>query len=321
MNFIIDSTNLFFVSYCADPTQNSNGDHVGAITGVLKIIQKLLREKPAENLYFIWDGKGGSRKRKEIDSSYKDGRSVPKPLRLNRKFEYDSPEQENENRRQQQAALICILNSLPVHQIILDGVEADDVISFLSQKFSKDNEEVIIISNDKDFLQLLDKNISIYRPAKKSIVTKKDVLAEFNINPLNFVLARAIEGDNSDNLKGVPGVGLKGLSNKFPELKEDRWISIPEFIQLTEQKQKEKDYKTYTSILSNKDIIERNYSIMQLHAPLIDYNNMQILEKEIEKKPKFDMTSFYNHLTVNGIYGQHFRELVVHFMKTETKRK
>lgn len=321
MNYVIDATNLFFLSYCADPTQNANGEHIGAITGVLKIIQKLLREKPVDNLYFIWDGKGGSKKRKEMNSLYKEGRSVPKPLRLNRRFEYDSPEQENESRRQQQAALVCVLNSLPVHQIILEGVEADDIISFLSQKFSKNNEKVFIISNDKDFFQLLNENISIYRPAKKSFLSKEDIVKEFNISPSNFVLARSIEGDNSDNLKGVPGVGLKGIANKYPELKEDKWVSIPEFISLTEEKQKEKSYKTYDSILNNKDIIEKNYQIMQLYAPLIDYNNMQILEDELEKKPKFDMTAFYSHLTMNGIYGQHFRELVVHFIKTETTRK
>ncbi len=268
----------------------------------------------------IWDGRGGSKKRKEMNSSYKEGRSVPKPLRLNRRFEYDTPEQEHESRRQQQAALVCVLNSLPVYQIILDGTEADDIISYLCQEFSKKNEEVLIVSNDKDFFQLLNDKVSIYRPIKKSFVTWQNILDEFGIHPVNFVLARAIEGDSSDNIKGVPSVGLKGLATKFPELKSNKWIPIPEFIALTEEKQKEKQYKAFSSILENQNIIEENYKIMQLYSPLIDFNNREILEQELAKKPKFDMTSFYSHLSTNGIYGQYYRELVIHFMKSELKK-
>lgn len=321
MNYILDFSNLFIIGYSADPTQNNNGEHVGGITGFLKILQKLVREHPPEKIYIVYDGKGGSRKRKEMNSNYKEGRSVPKPLRLNRTFTYDSPDQENESRRQQQAVLICLLNSLPVHQVILSGVEADDIISYIAQDFDKKKEKSLIISNDKDFLQLLNENISVYRPAVKSILTKEDVIKDYNINPANFVIARAIEGDNSDNLDGVPGVGLKGLSNRFPELKEDKWLSIDEFIELAEKKKEEKDYKMYSSIIDNKKIIEENYKIMQLHSPLIDFNNQQLLEQDLAAKVKLDMSAFYKSLTENGIFGQTFRDLVTYFIRMEMNRK
>lgn len=327
MNYILDFSNLFIIGYSADPTQNNNGEHIGGITGFLKILQKLIREYPPSDIFIVYDGKGGSRKRKEMNSNYKEGRSVPKPLRLNRTFSYDSPDQENESRRQQQAVLICILNSLPVHQIILSGVEADDIISYLAQDFDKKNEKSLIISNDKDFLQLLNENISVYRPAKKCIITREDVIKEYNINPVNFVIARAIEGDNSDNLEGISGIGLKGLANKFPELKEDKWISIDEFVELAEKKQEErkeekkKEYKMYSSIVENKKTIEDNYKIMQLYSPLIDFNNKQLLEQDLATKVKLDMSAFYKSLTENGIFGQSFRELVTHFIRMEMNRK
>lgn len=322
MNLIIDMNNIFIIGYSVDPTLNNNGDHVGAICCPLKMLQKLIRDNPNINkIYSIWDGKGGSRKRKEMNSGYKEGRSVPKPLRLNRVFQYDSDEQENESRRQQQEALVCILNTLPVYQIVLDGLEADDIIASIALDSSKRGEKSLILSNDKDFLQLLDDNICIYRPATKAIVRKEDMMNEYNIHPINFVIARAIQGDNSDNLKGVPGVGLKGLATRFPELKEDKWISIPEFILLVEEKQKEKTYKMFSSIIDNVDIIENNYNMMQLNSPLIDYNNKELLEIELNKKLEFDMDEFYKLLTANGIFGNSFRELITYFIKSEVKKR
>lgn len=321
MNLIIDFSNMFFISFCASPDQNNSGDHIGGITGFLKTLQKQIREQNPTNIYIVFDGAGGSKKRKGMNSNYKEGRSVPKPLRLNRTFEYETPEEETENRRQQQAALVSLLGCLPVYQIILSGVEADDAISYIAQKLGKNNEKCVILSNDKDFFQLLDDNISVYRPAKKAIITKNDVIEEFNIHPNNFVISRAIEGDNSDNLKGVPGVGLKGLSNRFPELKEEKWLSIDDFILLTEEKQKEKDYKMYSSILDNKKVIEENYKIMQLATPLIDFDNQQVLEDSITKELKFDMNSFYEQLTLNGIFGSYFRDLITYFIRKEIKNK
>ena len=87
------------------------------------------------------------------------------------------------------------------------------------------------MSSDKDFYQLVDDKTAIFRPIQKKVITLPVIMEEFSIHPNNFALARAIAGDPSDNLKGVPRVGLKTLSNKFEILASSDEIELQKILE------------------------------------------------------------------------------------------
>ena len=150
---IVDALNMYFRSYIVDPRLSSNGQPIGGVKGFLKILQKLVRETKPDQVVIAWDGPGGSRKRKTINNNYKEGR---KPLRLNRDIKHLTENEELENKVWQQTRLIEYINSLPIIQLMLEAVEADDIISMVVGSPKYKGWQKVIVSSDKDFLQLLD---------------------------------------------------------------------------------------------------------------------------------------------------------------------
>jgi len=273
----MDGNNRFISSYVVDPSINSEGEPIGGIKGFLKSLQKVLRDLTPEKSIIVWDGARGSSYRKSINKQYKSGR---KPLSLNRNIDFLDQSQKDQNRLWQQIKLIEILNHLPVYQIVIDDLEADDIISLLCKKLP--NKQKIIVSADKDFYQLTNSKTIIYRPTQKEFVNTKDVMKQFSIHPNNFALARAILGDASDNLRGVKGVGIKTLNKKFPELLKEDYFSFSDMIEKCEFLSGEKDGLSYRKVLECQDDVEGNYHIMQLYHPRVSFQNNQRVDEFVE---------------------------------------
>ena len=107
--------------------------------------------------------------------------------------------------------------------------EADDIIADLALGASASGKQVTIVSSDKDFLQLIDGCISVYSPIKKTLYTKENITEELEVLPQNYNIVKALLGDNSDNLTGVKGLGLKTL------IKETWTTDIEKDINLNEE--------------------------------------------------------------------------------------
>ena len=165
---VIDALNLYLRAYVVDPRLSSNGQPMGGIKGSLKILQKLTRMIKPDEIVFAWDGPNGSRKRKIVDSNYKAGR---KPIRLNRSVRNLTEDEELQNRVWQQTRLIEYLNNMPIIQLMLPEVEADDIVSYIVQMPDYKEWQKVIVSNDKDFLQLCDDETIVYRPTKNEYVS------------------------------------------------------------------------------------------------------------------------------------------------------
>jgi DNA polymerase-1 len=308
---LIDSNNMFFRSYCASPMLSSKGHHVGGITGYLYSLQKVIKEVRPHKVFNIWDGRGGSSKRKDINKNYKDGRKVPKPIKMNRAIELDE-EQEKQSCYYQQARLIELLNFFPFPQLCEEGVEADDFISYMCNHFScKENFIKIIVSNDKDFIQLLDECTILYRPCEEKYITMKSHILQEKVHPKNMALSRAIEGDNSDNLRGIKGVGRKTITKIFKQFSDSEFITLDRLKELC--KEKEEDCLPAQKILKDFKTVEENYQIMQLYSPMIHFNAKQKVDEQIkEYNPKMSVSEFNQELRNEGIIGTSFRELINH---------
>ena len=276
---IIDGLNTFIRSWTVNPTMNEDGDHTGGVVGSLKSIGYQIREFNPTRCIVTFDGKGGSKSRKKVYEGYKAGRENRK-FRVNRQYmEFLNEEEEQLSMRQQFVWLNDVLDYLPVQTMIYDGIEADDTIAYLTKHTQQDLDgEVVIVSTDKDFLQLVSDKVSVFSPTKKKMYNRQVVFDEFGIWPENLLLYRTLDGDKSDNIPGIRGCGVKTLLKRFPELSEDRLITHEEFFKMCEEKQGK--IKLYDDILKAKDQLLMNKRLMELDEPHIPTNQkLKILER------------------------------------------
>ncbi len=305
---LIDGTNLFLRNYAAVPSLDSHGNPSGGIQGTLVSLRAIINNlKIIDKVVLIWDGTGGSKKRRAIVSEYKNGR---KPVRLNRNFEFEDHDVEA-NKIRQMIRVREYIEDLPVHQVVVNDIEADDVVSYLCQYFEK--ERKIIASNDKDFIQLLNANTVIYSTTKKALIVSSAAHKEHGIHPKNFALARAITGDKSDNLKGVGGVGFKTLIKIFPFFAEKEKITVDYFFEFCE-----KDPTKYQEkFLDKRDFILNNYKVMRLDNYLIGYHSLDKIINSVTKDVSLNSTKFRvkqleDALMIPEYYLQAFKSLETH---------
>jgi DNA polymerase-1 len=293
---IIDALNAYFRAYIVDPSLSLNGQPIGGYKGFIKILQKLCREMKPDEIVIAWDGAGGSQRRKLVNKNYKEGR---KPIRLNREVHVLSEDEEMQNKVWQQSRLIEMLNHMPVIQLMNEGVEADDIISYVVQMPNYKGWQKVIISSDKDFYQLCDNETILYRPIQKTFLNKPRILEEFGIHPTNFALARAMAGDKSDNLEGVRGVGLATISKRFPFFSEEDTVTIDSLIEFCENDNT--GLKVFSSVVDSREVIEENYKIMQLYAPSLSLNAKKRIKYSVDNfEPEFNKTEIIKRMANDG---------------------
>ena len=261
---VIDALNMFIRNYIVNPMISTNGNPIGGAVGFINSVKKLMRESKPDQVIICWDGAGGSQKRRQTVKEYKKGR---KPLRKNYEVEGMSEQSEKENMVWQQRIIMEMLNEMPIIQLMLDRVEADDIISMIVNSPKYNGWQKVIVSSDKDFLQLLDDETVLYRPIQKKAWTKNTVIEEYGISPENFVIARAIAGDKSDNLAGIKGAGLPTIAKRLPFLIDNEMHTLSEVYDHCANA--EGKLKFHERIVEDWDVVETNYKVMNLTPPSI----------------------------------------------------
>lgn len=263
---IVDGMNTFIRCWSVIPSMNDDGEHSGGVSGTLKSIGYAIKEVNPTRVIVVFDGSGGSQQRKKIYSGYKSDRHKNK-LRVNRQYDdLMTEEDERESMKRQFVWLFEMLNTLPVTHMIYDGVEADDVMSYIATDLIAENEQAVIMSSDKDFLQLINDRVTVWSPTKKKLYTRTEIKEEYGIIPENILTYRVLDGDKSDTIPGIKGCGLKTLIKRFPEFAEDKPLSINQLIDLAEQKRVDSKIKLYDTIVKSKETILLNYELMNLKS-------------------------------------------------------
>ena len=212
--YLVDGSGYIFRAYYALPplTRKRDGLPTGAVSGFCSMLFKLLEDsKSDQNLQkpthfaVIFDS---ARKtfRNEIYSEYKANRSEA-PDDLAPQFEYIRKS--------------VLAFNLP--SVDLVNYEADDLIATYVDQIIKKGSKVTIISSDKDLMQLYQKNVRIYDPMKNKFITEEDVKNKFGVDASKVIDVQSLAGDSSDNVPGVPGIGVKTaaeLINKYGNLEE-----------------------------------------------------------------------------------------------------
>jgi 5'-3' exonuclease len=222
-----------------------------------------------------------------MHSGYKEGRS---PVRLNRNVHNLSEIEEAENKTNQFVRLVEYLNNMPVMQLMQDNVEADDIVAKICRMEYFKGTIKIIVSADKDFIQLCDSETLLMRPIQKEVLNERRIVKEYKIHPNNFAIARAIVGDKSDNLDGVRGVGLPTVAKRFPFLEDKKSYLLTDIIKHCNENLNET--KVYNDIINKEEQISLNYKMMQLYIPSLSPQSSKIIRETVEKfEPTFSHTT------------------------------
>jgi 5'-3' exonuclease len=271
--------------------------------GFLRSIAAVIRQFKFTRCIITFDGKGGSARRKKMYSGYKEGRSVP--TRFNRRDDVGIQTQEEElaSMREQMGKLGEYLQCLPVTTISIDNIEADDAIAYLTTEyFRPKNSEVVIMSDDKDFLQLIDDKVSVWRPVEKKFYNKETVLERFGIPSHNFIHYKIFMGDGSDNIKGIKGIGIKTLQSKFPLLLEDRIVELDEVIQYA--KDRIDTHKVYQQVINEESTLRLNWDLMSLENLTISGTfKLRLLDMVSQPVEKMDTYNFKKMFMLDKAYS------------------
>jgi DNA polymerase-1 len=308
---IIDALNMFLRAYIVDPSLSNNGEPIGGFKGSLKIVQKLVRMTKPDEIVIVWDGPNGSRKRRSMDKNYKAGR---KPIRLNRNIAAQSEEEEMNNRVWQQTRSIEYFNEMPIIQVMIAEVEADDVIAYLTQMRYYDGWQKVIVSNDKDFYQLCDDETVVYRPTSDVVYNKKLIVEELGVHPCNMALARALVGDVSDNLPGIKSVGFKTIQRRLGFLGSAKDYTIDDVVSFCEKV--DKKLKFHHNIIDGAKIIDHNYKMMQLYSPMLSPQSKDFVRNAVENfECNFNKIEIIKKMRDDGFGELNWKDLELHLNK------
>lgn len=256
---LIDGLNIFLRAFAVNGSLNEKGVPVGGIMGFLKSLALSIREIDPTRVIVVYDGAGGSKRRKKINPNYKSQR-VPK--RVTKFDKFNSLEEEKQSMKIQFRRLLSYLELLPIDVYSIDNIEADDIIAYLAQNVL--DKEVVIMSADQDFLQLVDERIVVWSPNKKKYYTKQLIMEEYGVPSHNFLMYKCLMGDKSDNLEGVQGLGPKKIAKVIPEIRGEE-INLEYIIEYSSQQ----DSLMHKRIVENKDKLEINEKMMSLKDPIM----------------------------------------------------
>ena len=308
---LIDGLNTFIRAFSVNPSLNEDGSHVGGLVGFLKSVRFAINKFKPTRCIIIFDGKGGSKPRQKIYSQYKAGRKVRS--RLNRNVDWaTNPQDEQQSMRLQIGRLIEYLEHLPLTILALDRLEADDIISYVTNVTLKDS-KTTIMSTDKDFLQLVSPRVQLYSPTKKITYDEELVKKEFGIYPQNMLTCRVIDGDKSDGIPGVRGIGIKTLIKEFPELTQNEKFDIKRLLDSASSK----TTKASKLISNNEYIVKRNYLLMQLQDPdIANHTKLKITDAVNSVTPQLIKYKFQRLFVEDKLWGQipNFDNWVTEFM-------
>ena len=283
--YLIDGSGYIFRAYYALPplSRKSDGLPTGAVSGFCSMLFKLLEDSRSDDTIHkpthfavIFDS---ARKnfRNEIYKEYKANRSEA-PDDLAPQFEY----------------IRKSVKAFNLPSIELINYEADDLIATYAKKITKSGGKVTVISSDKDLMQLVSDNVRLYDPMKSKVLGEKEVIEKFGVKPNQVIDVQALAGDSSDNIPGVPGIGIKTASeliNKYKTLDTllDKAKEIPQ-------------NKRRETLLANKDkaLLSRQLVTLKDDVPVEADPNSFIL-KDVHKEKLYD---FLREMEFNRLLSQ-----------------
>jgi DNA polymerase-1 len=296
---VIDAMNMLIRSFSLLKAMSPTGHHIGGLVGFLRSLGYVTRIFDPTRVIIVWDGKGGSGNRQNIDPNYKAHRATN---RITHWGLYDTKQEETEALVGQLFRTKDYLECLPVHQIMMEKLEADDIIAYIAQQATKTKKKITIISSDKDFLQMINEHVEVYAPVKKKVYTAQNTKEEIKVIPENYNVVKALLGDNSDGLSGVKGLGIKTIISEFPDIVDKPNTSLDYIFEVCEKNLEGK--KIFSKIIHQWDKVETNFKLMNLHESVLDNREKNTILDIIKSGvPDLQAGAFLHLLDTDRIEG------------------
>lgn len=336
-SILVDGNSLLKLSL-VDKRMNNSGQEYGAIYNFLRILGNLLLKKDFNHCIVCWDGYNSGSLRYNLYPDYKANRDkhyelmggsseydrqiaeyCKKVLKYHNKknlgIEHSRHETDDEIFQRQRSILMEILDNLYVRQFMYDDVEGDDLIAnYVHNK--KENERIVIVSGDRDIVQLISNEVCLYIPSLKKFVTPDNCVELLGYRHDNVVVKKVICGDASDNIKGVKGIGETTLNKLFPEMLTER-IDLNTLLERSKKllneriTSKKKPLKTLENIINGvtdgcqgDKLYEINSKIIDLSEPMLTDEAVQGMNDEMYAAIDDDgrnIKNVYNIIAENGM--------------------
>lgn len=318
---------------------NELGENYGAVVNAIGMVGEVLRKKDFDYCVACWDGDGGGTLRYQVYNDYKANRNkhyelydisteynkaiseyVQKVFKYSRskkhKHEFKLGESDENALLRQKGIVQEIFEELCVRQYQFDYVEGDDLISYYVHR-KKPNEKVVIVSTDRDLMQLISDTVAIYNPREKRWITKENAIEELGFTHENVVLSKILCGDSSDNIKGVKGLGVATMLKLFPKIKTEKvelGAVIARSKEILEERRlaKKKPLKVLENIVNGvtdgcqgDKLYETNEKIIDLSEPMLTDKAKKTLDDQIYtvmNTTDRDAKNIYNILRDRHIY-------------------
>jgi len=283
--YLIDGSGYIFRAYYALPplSRKSDGLPTGAVSGFCSMLFKLLEDSRSDDsvhkpthFAVIFDS-AKKNFRNDIYSEYKANRSET-PEDLAPQFEY----------------IRKAVKAFSLPSIELINYEADDLIATYAKQIVDAGAKVTVISSDKDLMQLVSEKIRLYDPMKNKVLGENEVFEKFGVKPNQVIDVQSLAGDQSDNVPGVPGIGVKTaaeLINKYKTLE----VLLQNINEITQNKRRE-------TLLTNKDkaILSKKLVTLKDDVPVKEKPEDFIM-KNVDREKLFE---FLREMEFNRLLSQ-----------------
>ena len=267
-----------------------DGTYTNAIYGFLSIMFKNIEEVEPTYMAIAFDSKTAANIRKNLYDGYKKHRhAMPEEL------------------AQQMPIIKEILNDMNIKIIEMADYEGDDILGTLAKKFAKDDKDVYILSGDRDLFQLIEDHITVRIPRTKmgktetEIYTKEKVEEEYGLEPIDLIEVKALMGDSSDEIPGVPNVGPKTGTSLIKQFK-----TVANLYKALEEGTVDLTSKLKDTLIKNKDLAElsKELGTIKINAPIKeDLEDIKIVEwdrtKVAEIFKKLNFNRFIDRFNLN----------------------
>ncbi|MCP2520361.1 DNA polymerase I [Candidatus Aminicenantes bacterium AC-335-K20] len=280
--FLVDGSSLIYRAFFALPRLTTKkGFPTNAIYGFVNMLRKLIKSENPEYLVVAFDVKGPTVRHK-LFKEYKAQRP-PMPDELQMQIPY----------------IRKILKALNIPIFEEENYEADDVLGSLAKKASQENFISVLVTGDKDFFQLVNDKIIVFNPVKEKYFNRKEIEDYFGIKPEQVIDVLALQGDQSDNIPGIPGIGektAKALIKEFGSI--DSLIKNLEKIEKNKLKEKIKE---------NLELLEISRELAVIKTDLdIEFNP----EKFRLKKPDYSsLINLFRELEFTSLLEEYLKEI------------
>jgi DNA polymerase-1 len=278
---LIDGNALLYRSYYAIRfLTNSDGFPTNAIYGFIMTLKKLMEQEDPNYLGIVFDTKGPTERHK-VYSEYKAHRKpMPEDLAV------------------QLPLLKKVINAMNIPIFEQPEHEADDILGTIAHKASKEDFQTVIVTTDKDLLQMVDQNTSIYNPTKDLSLDEKGVKEHFGVSPSQVIDVLALWGDSSDNIPGVPGIGEKTAKSLI-----SRFDSLDNLLENLSDIEKK---SIRTKIENNLDGLKLSRRLVTIFKDLdVEFN-----PREMELSPACadDLLALYQELGFSSLVSEHVKK-------------